>query len=141
MSNIIAPYLSWTLKINPVLGKLKLKSRERNNIFYEEWLHFIQFNGGMPDMSNGLFISNPASLNKNRIPKKVDVPEETTLIDGLFEDTFAKVQKQNLNYTIKIFVWVETEEDADGVVFDFQEDDPVQEEKEEKDKCETIKEK
>lgn len=96
---------------------------ERTNIFYEEWLHFILFNGGIPDMSMGLFAANPTSLNKNRVPKKVDVPKETTLINGLFEDIIGATLKKDVSYTVKIFVWVETEEDADGVVFDFQQEE------------------
>ncbi len=117
------PFLSWTLQQNPVLGKLKLKSMERTYIFFEEWLHFILFNGGVPDMSMGLFARNPVSINKNRKAKKVDVPVETTVVNGIYEDTLGKFLKRDITYTVKVFVWVETEEDADGVVFDFQEED------------------
>lgn len=116
------PFLSWTLKQNPVTGKLKLKSMERTYIFFEEWLHFILFNGGMPDMSMGLFAHNPTSLNKNRIPKKVDVPVETTIVNGIYEDTLGKYLRKDISYTVKVFVWVETEEDSDGVEFDFQQE-------------------
>jgi hypothetical protein len=116
------PFLSWTLQQNPVLGKLKLKSMERTYIFFEEWLHFIFFNGGIPDMSMGLFAHNPTSLNKNRKAKKVDVPVETTIVNGIYEDTYGKFLKRDLAYTVKVFVWVETDEDTDGVVFDFQEE-------------------
>ena len=137
-----APYLLWTPTTNPVLGKLKLRSMERTNIFYEEWLHLILFNAGIPDMSNGLFVTNPTSLNKNKVPKKVDVPAETTLINGLFEDTIGAQLKRDFSYTIKIMVWVETEEDADGVVFDFQEEN-TEEENKKSENCheETAKEK
>lgn len=117
------PYLFWNPGVNPPLGKLKLRSRERTNIFYEHWLHFIQFNGGIPNMSMELFNLNPASLNKNTLPKTVDVPKETTLINGLFEEYFGKLIKQDIDYTIKVFVWIETEEDADGVVFEFQKEE------------------
>ena len=114
------PYLSWTQQQNPVMGKLKLKSMERTYIFYEEWLHFILFNGGVPDMSMGMLERSPISLNKNRIPKKVDVPVETTIVNGIYADTIGKFLKKDIAYTVKVFVWVETEEDTDGVVFDFQ---------------------
>jgi hypothetical protein len=114
------PYLSWTQQQNPVMGKLKLKSMERTYIFYEEWLHFILFNGGIPDMSMGLFAQSPISLNKNRPAKKVEVPVETTIVNGIYEDTIGSLLKRDVSYTVKVFVWVETEEDADGVVFDFQ---------------------
>lgn len=119
---ITIPFLSWTQKQNPVTGKLKLKSMERTYIFFEEWLHFILFNGGIPDMSMGLFARSPISLNKNRKAKTVEVPVETTLVKGIYEDTIGKFLKKDIAYTVKVFVWVETEEDADGVVFDFQEE-------------------
>lgn len=118
---ISPPYLSWTLEKNPVMGKLKLKSMERTNIFYEEWLHFILFNGGIPDMSMGMFPRSPISLNKNRKAKKVDVPVETTIVNGIYHDTIGTFLKKDITYTVKVFVWVETEEESDGVVFDFQE--------------------
>ena len=114
------PFLKWTNSKNPTLGKLKLQSLERANIFYEEWVRFSWLNGGIDDMSYGLFPLSPFSLNKNTVPKKVDVPNTTTIINGLFTDTIGLYLKQGLTYTIKVFVWVETKEDADGVVFDFQ---------------------
>ncbi len=114
------PYLFWTQATNPVLGKLKLRSMERTNIFYEEWLHLILFNAGIPDMSGGLFVTNPTSLNKNKVAKKVDVPKETTVINGIYNDTIGVAVKKDIGYTIKVFVWVETEEESEGVTFDFQ---------------------
>lgn len=122
-SRIKLPFLSWTLNQNPVVGKLKLKSMERTYIFFEEWLHFILFNGGVPDMSMGFFPKNPISLNKNRVPKKVEVPVETTIVNGIYEDSAGKYLKRDITYTVKVFVWVETEEESDGVEFDFQQED------------------
>lgn len=122
-SRIKLPFLSWTLNQNPVLGKLKLKSMERTYIFFEEWLHFILFNGGVPDMSMGFFPKSPISLNKNRVPKKVEVPVETTIVNGIYEDSAGKYLKRDITYTVKVFVWVETEEESDGVEFDFQQED------------------
>lgn len=118
-----APFLSWTLQKNPVTGKLKLKSMERTYIFYEEWLHFILFNGGIPDMTIGMFARSPVSLNKNRVPKKVDVPVTTTIVNGIYEDTLGKFLGRDITYTIKVFVWVETEEENKGIVFDFQDNE------------------
>lgn len=118
-----APFLSWTLQKNPVTGKLKLKSMERTYIFYEEWLHFILFNGGVPDMTMGMFARSPISLNKNRTAKKVDVPVTTTIVNGIYEDTLGKFLQHDITYTIKVFVWVETEEENKGIVFDFQDNE------------------
>ncbi|MBI3518060.1 MAG: hypothetical protein HY062_01715 [Bacteroidetes bacterium] len=118
---ITAPFLSWTEQQNPVMGKLKLKSMERTYIFFEEWLHFILFNGGIPDMSMGLLARSPISLNRNRKAKTVEVPVETTIVKGIYEDSIGKYLRRDLAYTVKVFVWVETEEEADGVEFGFQE--------------------
>lgn len=115
-----APYLSWTLQQNPVTGKLKLKSMERTYIFYEEWVHFILFNGGVPNMTIGMFSRSPISLNRNRVAKKVSVPVTTTIVNGIYEDSLGKFLQRDISYTIKVFVWVETEEENDGIVFDFQ---------------------
>lgn len=120
VKNPLPPFLSWTRTKNPTLGRLKLQSLERANIFYEEWVTFVWLNGGIEDMSYGLFPISPYTLNKNTMPRKVDVPNTTTVINGLFTDSIGMYLKQNLTYTIKIFVWVETTEDNDGVVFDFQ---------------------
>jgi hypothetical protein len=117
---ITAPYFSWTLKHNPVTGKLKLKSMERTYIFYQEWVHFILFDGGVPDMTMGMFSRSPISLNKNRIAKAVEVPVTTTVVNGIYEDTLGKFLHHDIQYTIKVFVWVETEEESNGIVFDFQ---------------------
>lgn len=117
------PYLSWTQEHNPVMGKLKLKSMERTYIFFEEWLHFIFFNGGIPEMSMGLFKRSPISLNRNRKAKTVEVPIETTIVKGIYEDSIGKYLRRDFAYTVKVFVWVETEEDADGVEFDFQQEE------------------
>lgn len=127
MASKSSPYLTWSPESNPVLGKLKLQSMERCNVFFEQWLHFVFYKGGIPDMSKGLFPVHPYTLNKNTEPKKVDVPNETTIINGLYEDTFGKSTKREkgLSYTVKVFVWIETEDDADGVVFDFQKQEEV----------------
>jgi hypothetical protein len=115
------PFLIWNRVKNPVLGRLKLQSLQQANIFFEEWIKLVWLNGGIDDMSFGLFPVSPYSLNKHTIPKKVNVPNTTTIINGLYTDTIGLYLKQHLTYTIKVLVWVETTEDADGVVFDFQE--------------------
>lgn len=114
-----AHYLRWTAKTNPVLGKLKLQSMERANIFFEAWLHFMYYDGGM-DERGRIFPVSPYTLNANWYPKKVFAPLETTIVKGFYEDNIGKRLATDLNYTIKVFVWVETQQDADGVLFDFQ---------------------
>jgi hypothetical protein len=50
------------------------------------------------------------------------VPNTTTVINGLFTDTMGQYFERELKYSIKVFVWVETEEESKGVDFDFQKD-------------------
>lgn len=117
-----AHYLRWTAQKNPVLGKLKLQSMERANIFFEAWLHFMSYDGGMDDRGR-IFPVSPYTLNANWYPKKVFAPLETTIVKGFYEDNIGKRLAADLSYTIKVFVWVETQEDSDGVMFDFQNED------------------
>ena len=114
------PFLKWEKFKNPTLGRLKLQSSERTNIFYSDWVKFKWLNGGLDDMSYGLFPISPYSLNKPTVPKTVEVPNTTTVINGLFTDTIGILLKQPLAYKIKVFMWIETQEESDGVVFDFQ---------------------
>jgi len=116
--------LSWGSSGNLILGKLKLKSMERTNIFYEEWVRFIKLDAGIPDFLTQVYAYNPLSLNRNKMPKKVDVPIDTTVIQGIFESAIGEAQKErfNIGLKIKIMIWVETDEDANGIEFDFQKD-------------------
>ena len=116
----VHPFLNWGKLKNPTLGRLKLQSLERSHIFYSDWVKCIWLNGGIDDMSNGLFPVNPYSLNKPTKPRKVDLPVSTTLINGLFIDSIGLYYKKHLTYSVKIFVWIETTEEANGVVYDFQ---------------------
>ena len=52
-------------------------------------------------------------------PKKVDVPVESTIINALYHDTLGKFYKQDISYTLKVFVWIETNENQNGVMFEF----------------------
>ncbi len=114
-------FLKWTHTINPVLGKLKLQSMDRNNLFFETWLAFQHYGSGLQDMSFGLFPKSPYTLNRNNKPKHLDLLCGNQLINGMFEDNIGLRQNTDLYYRIKVFVWIETTEDAKGVKYDFQE--------------------
>ena len=117
------PFLKWDTTVNPTLGKLKLQSQDRAGIFFETWIYFIQLGGGIPDMSFGMFPKSPYSLNQNSPPKKVNLTCKHSSIEGMYEDEFGKTQNRDMNYILKVFVWIETTEESKGVVFDFQEND------------------
>ncbi|MFL5763565.1 MAG: hypothetical protein ACJ77K_06440 [Bacteroidia bacterium] len=114
------PVLYWEGTSNPVVGKLRLKSLERTSIFYEEWVHYVPLNAGMPDFGVGPHAHTPLTLVKIKKPKKVDVPVETTIVQGFFESKSAGKGKANISLVVKIMIWVETDEDAEGIEFDFQ---------------------
>jgi hypothetical protein len=114
-------FLKWTSYINPILGKLKLQNLDRSNIFFDHWIAFQHYASGMPDMSFGLFQKNPYTLNQNPIPKNINLQCSNHLVNGMYEDNIGLRQNADLSYKVKVFVWIETAEDAMGVKYDFQE--------------------
>jgi len=123
------PFLKWNPTINPTLGKLKLQNFDRSGIFFETWISFILFAAGIPDMSFGMFGKSPYLLNTNGTPKKQDLQCPHLLVEGMYEDGFGVAQNKDMNYIVKVFLWVETEENNKGIVYDFQNTD-TQNEKE-----------
>jgi len=114
------PFLRGTTKSNPTIGKLKLQSLDRHNIFFETWLSFIYLNSSMPDMRYGLFPKSPYSLNRNSYPKPVNVPVNSMAINGLFTDSIGARKQSDMIYKVKVFLWIETNEPANGVQYDFE---------------------
>ena len=102
---------------NPVLGLLKLQSLEKANIFYVEWLKAFEWNIGIGRM--GIFPVNPYTLLKKQNPKRLEVVPQTTILNGLYEDSLMIDTKGEYTYTIKIMVWLEMNEESKGVDFEF----------------------
>ncbi len=120
------PFLKWNPKTNPTVGKLKLQNMNRSNIFFEAWINFIFLNGSIPDLSYGLYPKSPYSTNVNGKPKQVNVSCTNTLINGMFADVIGSRQNKNMNYKVKVFVWIETSEKSQGVVYDFQQQEKLE---------------
>ena len=114
-------FLKLNAQTNPMLGKLKLQSLDRSNIFFDNWLSFQHYGSGMPDMSFGLFPKSPYTLNQNPKPKSINLQCSNHLVNGMYEDNIGLRQNADLSYKVKVFVWIETAEDAAGVKYDFQE--------------------
>jgi hypothetical protein len=114
------PFMQWSSKSNPIVGKLKLQSLDRNNIFFETWVPFVFLNAFMPDMSFGLFPKSPYSLIVSSKPKPIGIPCSNSIINGLFTDVIGSAKNADIKYRVKVFVFVETTEPNNGVVFDFQ---------------------
>jgi len=114
------PFLKWSSTSNPVVGKLKLQSMDRNNIFFETWVPFVFLNASLPDMSYGLFPKSPYSLIVLGKPKPIGIQCSNAIINGLFTDDIGIRKNADIKYRVKVFVWVQTTEPTNGVVFDFQ---------------------
>ncbi len=114
------PFLQWSIKTNPTIGKLKLQSLDRHSIFFESWISLVLLNASMPDMRYGLFPKNPYSLISNCNPKRISVPVANPTINGYFTDTIGIRKQSDLTYTVKIFLWIETSEKDKGVKYDFE---------------------
>ncbi len=113
-------YLSWTSKKNPALGKLRLQSMGCAGIFFSSWVHYIAFDAGYKDIDTAPFPISPYTLNKNSSAKRVNVPGSTTMVRGTFTDCIGDQLARDIGYTVKIYLWVETGEEANGIEFDFQ---------------------
>lgn len=100
-------------------GKLKLQSMEKENIFFSDWVKASVFYEGFKQPKAFEIHSGLKDIRGKTAPKKVDVPVESTIINALYHDNIGKFHKQDINYTLKVFVWIETNENQNGVTFEF----------------------
>jgi len=114
------PFLKWGSTSNPVVGKLKLQSMDRSSIFFETWVPFVFLNASLPDMSYGLFPKSSYSLIVPGKPKPINIQCSNAIINGFFTDDIGIRKNADIKYRVKVFVWVQTTEQDNGVVFDFQ---------------------
>lgn len=108
---------TWTGRINPTIGKLKLQSLESANIFYTEWLKLLEWNIGF--VINGIFPHQPYTLSQKQKPLHVEVSPQTTMLNGLYEDVILKKSTTLSSYQVNVCVWLEMNEEAKGVEFEF----------------------
>lgn len=102
-----------------VAGKLKLQSMEKENIFYSDWVKASIFCEEFKQPKAFEIHSGLKDIRGKTAPKKVDVPVESTIINALYHDNIGKFYKQDLSYTLKVFVWMEVNEQQNGVTFEF----------------------
>jgi hypothetical protein len=107
-----------TVKTNTA-GKLKLQSMEKENIFFSDWVKASVFYEGFKQPKAFEIHSGLKDIRGKTAPKKVDVPVESTIINALYHDTIGKHYKQDIHYTLKVFVWIETNDSQNGVTFEF----------------------
>lgn len=104
---------------NNTAGKLKLQSLEKENIFFSDWVKASVFYEGFKQPKAFEIHSGLKDIRGKTAPKKVDVPVESTIINALYHDTIGKFYKQDISYTLKVFVWIETNDNQNGVTFEF----------------------
>jgi len=104
---------------NNTAGKLKLQSMEQENIFFSDWVKASVFYEGFKQPTAFEIHSGLKDIRGKTAPKKVDVPVESTIINALYHDNIGKHYKQDILYTLKVFVWIETNDNQNGVAFEF----------------------
>lgn len=114
------PFMTWRSTNNPVVGKLKLQSMDRHNIFFETWVPFVFLNASMPDMSCGIFPKSPYSLIVKSELRTTSIPCSSNILYGFFSDDIGMRRNADTRYTLKVFVWVQTTEANNGVIYDFE---------------------
>jgi hypothetical protein len=102
-----------------VAGKLKLQSMEKENIFFSDWVKASVFFEEFKQSKAFEIHSGLKDIRGKTAPKKVDVPVESTIINALYHDNIGKFYKQDITYTLKVFVWMEVNEQQNGVTFEF----------------------
>ena len=102
-----------------VAGKISLQSMEKENIFFSDWVKASVFYESFIRPTSFQVHVGLKDVRGKTAPKKVDVPVESTIINALYRDNLGKLLKQDISYTLKVFVWIETNEEANGVSFEF----------------------
>ena len=102
-----------------VVGKITLQSMERENIFFSDWVKASVFYEGFIQPTSFQVHVGLKDIRGKTTPKKVDVPVESTIINAMYRDNIGKQTKQDISYTLKVFVWIETNGEANGVAFEF----------------------
>jgi hypothetical protein len=100
----------WNISQNPLAGNIKLQSLEKANIFYSNQVWAVQFNDGIPDITTDLYAFDAFAVLQKKEPRKVDVPANTTIINGMYKDLMGAANKRDIAYTVKVFLWIETDE-------------------------------
>lgn len=114
-----APPLQWTAQKAVSVGKLKLQSPGREGLFFETWVTLIPYGNGLPDMSFGLIPIGSLTIDRKQGPKLLNLPCGHLQVEGMYEDDAGTQQGQDISYTLKLFLWVETSEAGKGLAFEF----------------------
>ena len=97
-------------KRNQLIGELKLQSCEEANWFYATDVFVNDANLNWGDFSQAGFPVNDFTHGNKRTEEIVKVDAESTIINGWYLDALGKSQKLDINYEIKVYVWINVEE-------------------------------
>ncbi len=97
-------------KRNQLIGELKLQSCEEANWFYAADVFVNDANLNWGDFSQTGFPVNDFTHGNKRTEEIVKVDAESTIINGWYLDALGKSQKLDINYEIKVYVWINVEE-------------------------------
>jgi hypothetical protein len=105
-------------KYNTV-GKLSLQSMEKVNVFYNEWVRASVFYEDIKNQTAFKINSFSKHIRGKTFPKQIDIPVESTTINALYRDTVGKQVSKDIVYSVKTILWIETNEDANGIALEF----------------------
>lgn len=91
-------------------GKIILQSLEKANIFYSDQVWAAQFNDGIGNITDDMYAMDAFETPKKAEATTVSVPAQTTIINGIFKDLVGATLKKDIAYTIKVLLWIETDE-------------------------------
>ena len=106
-------FLTWVNGINKVMGRIKLQSLERANIFYADWVYSNDLDGGIGNFLGSIYPTSPYTLLKMPEAKKVDVTSDTTVVNGIYRDYYGVSLNRDIAYIIKVFLWIELDIDCE----------------------------
>ncbi len=97
-------------KRNQLVGELKLQSCEEANWFYAADVFVNDANLNWGDFSQAGFRVNDFTHGNKRTEEIVKIDAESTIINGWYLDAMGKSLKVDVNYEIKVYVWINVEE-------------------------------
>ncbi len=95
---------------SPLIGELKLQSCEESNWFYSGEVLGAEANLSYGDFSDKGFNVNDCTHGNKRTEEIVKVDAESTIIQGWYLDVLGKSQNADINYEVRVYVWINVEE-------------------------------
>jgi hypothetical protein len=108
---------NWHLKRQNQMGQLRLQSMESARMIHYGWVTAFKWNNGFSQF--GVFPITPNTHLSKSIPQKLFAPAKTTIVKGIYEDTFLQAAPMAGAYQIKLCLWVFTNEKEEHLRYEF----------------------